>query len=262
MNPIFKNLGREDLKKFFRNGRLPSEKDFAQLIDSGINKLDDGFVKDDEHGLVLASTGGSKKIISFFRGTEEAEPFMILERSVENIEALRLTPLTDRSDAETNTNSNSFFFHTNGSLGIGATADEKYKLQINNGFTGLYARAGTYATGKVPANGKWHPVIKELDNCQAFEIVARTGVKRTGKFAMMHAVAVSAFGGKARNKVRKVSAHYGFFWNKLNVKWGGQLHDYALLLRSNSNYGDGVYIYYHVTKLWDDATFLPTEYYY
>lgn len=260
MNPIFKNLSREELKRFFRNGRLPSEKDFAQLIDSGINKLDDGFVKDDAHGLLIASTGGSKKFVSFFRGTEEAEPFMIFERSVENNEALRITPFAENHEAATN--NKSFFFHTNGSLGIGTTADEKYKLHINNGFTGMYARAGTYATDKVPANGKWHPVLQSLNNCQAFEIVARTGIKHTGKFAMMHAIAVSAFGGKASNKVKKVCAHYGFFWNKLSVKWGGRLHDYSLLLRSNSNYGDGVYIYYHITKLWDDATFLPDEYYY
>lgn len=261
MKAIFKNLSREELKKFFRNGKLPSEKDFAELIDSGINKLDDGFVKDEDHGFVIASTGGSKKFISFFRSTDELNPFLTVERAVEGSEALRLTPFSESTKDATD-NSNSFFFHANGSLGVGKIADEKYKLDIGNGFTAMHSRAGTFATGKVPANGKWHPVITELDNCQAFEIVARTGVKHSGKFSMMHAIAVSAFGGKARNKVKKVSAHYGFFWNKINVKWSGKVHDYTLSLRTNANYGGGVDIYYHITKLWDDATFLPEDYYY
>jgi len=261
MNPVFKNLSREELKKLFRNGKLPSEKDFSELIDSGVNKLDDGFVKDDDQGLVIASTGESKKFISFFRKTDELNPFVVMERSVENSEALRITPFSESGNAATN--NNSFFFHTNGSLGLGTPADEKYRLQIANGFTGMYARSGTFATGKVPANGKWHPIITQLNNCQAFEVVARTGVKHSGKFAMMHAIAVSTFGGpRARNKVKKVCAQYGFFWNKINLKWSGKLHDYALMLRSNSNYGYGVYIHYHVTRLWDDTTFLPADYYY
>lgn len=250
MNPAFKNLSREELKKLFRNGKLPSEKDFSELIDSGINKLDDGFVKDNEQGLVIAATGESKRFISFFRRTDDLDPFVVVDRSTEGSEALKVTP-------------GNFFLHTNGSLGIGKAADEKYKLEVANGFTGMYARSGTYATGKVPADGKWHPIITQLNNCQAFEIVARTGVKHSGRFAMMHAIAVSAFGGRrARNKVKKVCAHHGFFWNKLNIKWAGQLHDYSLLVRSNSNYGFGVHIYYHVTRLWDDATFLPEDCYY
>jgi hypothetical protein len=258
MNPIFKKLNREELKKLFRKGKLPSENDFSLLIDSGINKLDDGFVKDDEQGLVIASTGESKKFMTFYRRTDDLHPFIVLERSDEGTEALKVTP----QNTGEGINGNSFFLHTNGSVGIGKAADAKYKLDIANGFTGMHSRAGTYATGRIPADGKWHPIITQLNNCQAFEIVARAGVKHSGRFAMMHAIAVSAFGGRARNKIKKVCAHYGFFWNKLNAKWSGQLHDYSLLLRSNSNYGSGVYIHYHVTRLWDDVTFLPDDYYY
>jgi hypothetical protein len=116
--------------------------------------------------------------------------------------------------------------------------------------------------GQVPSDGKWHSIIEGLDNCQAFEIIARTGKKSFGKFAILHAYALSAF-GRSRNRIRKVSAHYGSFWNKIGIRWKSKgTHDYALQLRTNRNYGKDVYIYYKVSKLWDDEKFLPDEYYY
>jgi hypothetical protein len=78
----------------------------------------------------------------------------------------------------------------------------------------------------------------------------------------MHALALSAF-GRSRSKIRKTSAHYGYFWNKLNLRWkGNSTHDYELQLRTNSNYGDDADIYYQISKLWDDECFLPSTYFY
>jgi len=79
-----------------------------------------------------------------------------------------------------------------------------------DGFIESKGRIGSYESGNVLADGKWHTIIKELDNCNAFEIVARTGKKGSGRFAILHALAVSAF-GKSRSRIRKTSAYYGFF---------------------------------------------------
>jgi hypothetical protein len=114
----------------------------------------------------------------------------------------------------------------------------------------------------VPADGKWHPIVSNLNNCHAFEIIARTGKRTTGRFSIIHATALSTF-GKSSNKIRKTTAYYGSFLNKLNLRWKSYgTYNYELQLKSNRNYGDNTQIYFRVTDLWDDKLFLPEEYFY
>jgi len=263
---MFRNKihSREDLKKFFRNGGIPTETHFSNLIDSMINKQDDGFSKDDENGLILSSRGDSKKFVTLFKNIDDLSPFFHIEKDEQEIAGLRLKPANNI--AEEQEDKNSFFFHENGNLGIGTRSTDPYKLQVK-GFAGMEGRVGTFLQGEVPADGKWYSVIEELNNCQAFEVIARTGKKGSGKFAILHAYALSAFGNSS-SKIRKVSAHFGSFWNgafwnKIGIRWESKnTHNYALQLRTNRNYGHGVSVFYKVTKLWDDEKFLPPEYYY
>lgn len=258
---MFKNkiFSREDLKRFFRNGEIPTENHFSNLIDSTINKQDDGFSKDDENGLIISSRGSSKKFVTLYKNIDDLNPFFYIEKDEREIGALRFTPAGDKYEEKEE--ENSFFFHENGSVGIGTRSNEEFKLKVN-GFVGLQGRVGTYAQGQVPSDGSWHSIIEGLDNCQAFEIIARTGKKGFGKFAILHAHALSAF-GKSSNRIRKVSAHYGSFWNKIGIRWKSKgTHDYSLQLRTNRNYGKDVFIHYKVSKLWDDEMFLPEAYYY
>lgn len=254
-----KIYSREDLKKYFRNGEIPTENHFASLIDSMLNKQDDGFAKDDENGLIIAPRGSSAKFVTLYRNVDDLNPFFSMEKDERETAGLRFTPSGENN--EENEDRQSFFFHVNGSAGIGTRCKEEYKLQVN-GFVGLEGRVGTYLQGQVPADGKWHSIIEGLDNCQAFELIARTGKKGFGKFAILHAWALSAF-GRSRGSIRKVSARYGSFWNRIGIRWKSKgTHDYALQLRTGRNYGQDVLIYYKVSKLWDDEKFLPPAYYY
>ncbi|WP_316815115.1 hypothetical protein [Pedobacter nyackensis] len=251
--------GREDLKKFFRNGGIPTENHFSDLIDSMLNRHDDGFAKDNENGLILASSKISKKLITLYKSIDDVNPFFFIEKDEQEITGLKFSPADDLNDHLRE--KNSFFFHVNGSLGVGKRSHKDYSLDVN-GFAATEGRVGTFAQGKVPANGQWHTIIDGLDNCQAFEVIARTGKKRSGKFAILHAYALSAF-GKSRSKIRKTSAYYGFFWNKISIRWKSKsTHDYALQLRTNCNYGTPIAIDYKVTRLWDDESFLSDEHYY
>lgn len=255
-----KNHGREEIKKFFENGKIPSEIHFKYLIDSMVNKEDDGFSKDEAEGMHISSLGPSKRMITFYEKVNEQTPFFYFEKNDQGIPGLRLRP---SNPPGANAEENSFFFHDGGRLGIGKISDDQFKLDVK-GFVGMEGRMGTYPSGPgyVPANGKWHPIITGLDNCQAFEVVARTGKINSGKFAILHAIALSAY-GKTRGRIRKTCAYYGFFWNKLNLKWKGDTHNYSLMLRSNSNYGEGINIYYSLTRLWDDEKAgMPENYYY
>lgn len=255
-----KTQGREELKKYFRNGRIPSENHFGYLIDSMINRQDDGFSKDEEYGLHISPMESSRRLITFYSSIDELQPFFFVEKSNGEIPGLKLQP--DKKSGEPGTeDGDSFFFHEGGRLGVGKKCSPDYKLDVK-GFAGMEGRLGTFRGGTIPADGSWHSVVENLDNCQAFEVVARTGNKGKGKFAILHAVALSAY-GRSRSKIRKTSAYYGFFWNRLNLRWKGEgTHRYHLQLRSNSNYGPGVMIYYTITKLWDDEHILPPDAFY
>lgn len=109
-------------------------------------------------------------------------------------------------------------------------------------------------------------IIDGLDNCNAFEIVARAGRritpgKASGKFALVHAIAVASF-GNSHSRIRKTSSHYGFFWNKISLKWKGDTRKYSLWIKTNSHYGVNEKIFYRITKLWDDNLFTEENYYY
>lgn len=251
--------GRAELKKFFRNGQIPTETHFAYLIDSAIIKLDDGISKDEENGHIIAPIGSSQKLMTFYKNMDRLEPFFYVEKDIQESPSLKFqSGITgDGSQGEEET---SFFFHQDGRLGIGKRSQPNIKMDVN-GFAASKGRMGTFKSGKVPANGKWQPIAEGLDNCQALEIVARTGKKGSGKFSIMHAIALSAY-GRSNCKIRKTCAYFGLFWNKLNLRWRGDTHNYSLELRTNRNFGQNIDIYYHITQLWDDELFLPEDCYY
>ncbi|MFM9984371.1 MAG: hypothetical protein ACKVOK_04015 [Flavobacteriales bacterium] len=257
--------GREELKGYFRNGVIPTEKHFEFLIDSTINKLDDGFSKDENSGYILTPLGSSSRLITFYKNMDRLEPLFYLEKDEQQSPSLRFVsglknPDAHQDDNELAKDDKSIFFHQNGNIGIGSRCEENHKLEVN-GFLATKGRLGTFASGTVPANGKWHDVIKSLDNCQAFEVMARAGIKRTGKFSMLHAIALNAF-GESTSKINKTRSYFGFFWNRLNIKWEGSTHDYALKLKSCRNFGKNAVIHYRITKLWDDELFTTDQSFY
>lgn len=251
-----KSFGREDLKKYFRNGQIPTENHFGYMIDSMINKQDDAFLKDKDNGLVIATMGASKRFISLFKNINELNPFFTLEKDEQGVESLKLNPI---QESEKFSDDASFYFNVNGGLGIGKRCEEEHRLDVD-GFIGIKGRVGTYVKGNVPADGKWQTILENLDNCTAFEVIARTGKRGSGKFAILHAHALSAF-GNSRSGIRKTSAHSGFFWNRLRLRFMGTTHNYRLEIKTGNNYGSGVDIFFNISKLWDDKMFMPKEYY-
>ena len=256
-----KRHGREELKKFFRNGNIPTENHFAFLIDSMINKEDDRFLMDEDSGMHLSTLGSSKRLMTFYTGIDELKPLFYIDKQNVGFTGIKMQASTRPDDMAED--ENCFFLQEGGKMGIGKKTDARYKLDVK-GWVGMEGRMGTFGSGPgfVPADGRWHPIITELDNCQAFEIVARAGKKGTGKFAIMHAIALSAY-GRSHSRIRKTGAHYGLFWNKLNLRWRGTTHNYSLELRTNRNFGAGININYSITRLWDDEEAqLPEQYYY
>lgn len=107
---------------------------------------------------------------------------------------------------------------------------------------------------QAPADGKWHDIIKGLDSCTAYEIVAKVSKEKHGRHALIHAFAISTF-GKSRNKIRTTQGYYGGFWNKMKLRYVGSTYNYKIQIRTGSNYGDDIYIKYYIRELWNDEMF-------
>ena len=207
-------LGRENLKSLFANGSKPDESNFESLINSFVNRLDDGISKTKEDGLLLVpDQETSDKLLSFYKLIDDEYPEWSMALDINDKgKGLNFVKIDE------NDSSSKFYLHKTGNVGI-STMDPKTKLEVN-GILGTKSRVGTYKIGKVPADGQWHDILEGLNGSHGFEIVAHVGKPKSGKHALLHANALSTF-GKSKNRINTTQAHYGWFWNKMSIKWTG-----------------------------------------
>lgn len=257
MNP----RNRASLKRNFSKGRLLSESDFAELIDSTVNKIDDGFSKDEKHGFQLSPSIGSNRVLSIFHHFTDRDPYWYMSLERESEESTLCIHGPDR-----NSKQKKFLgFHENGHIGVN-TRKPGYDFEVN-GFAGMKGRIGTFANGIKDGNGSWHTLLSLEENSpggpscpmNAFEVVAFIS-GRDAQFAGLYAMAMRVF---RKGKIRKVRCNTGWFFNRLSLRWkrmkvgGQQLENHWLLqirtMRPYSKLADGQYpkIRYHITQLSD-----------
>lgn len=240
-----KPLNRASLKSVFSNGSRPNENNFGSLIDSMVNKVDDGISKNLKDGLILSPEGEeSDRLVSFYEKIQDDLPEWGIELAQEGQQGLGITEPITATETKTR-----LFFEKGGNIGVNTT-QPKTTLEVN-GILGTNTRIGTYKISTIPADGSWHNIITDLNGCCAFEIMAQVGKEKTGKYALLHAHALSTF-GKSRSKIKTTQAHYGWWWNKLALRWVGTTYNYSLQLRTRSNYGAGQEVKFYITKLWDN----------
>ena len=233
---------REQLKAFFKNGMLPNENHFAILIDSMFIKKEDGISINEVDSLMIFPAGDEKKLLSFYDDIKGKKASWVIVNSKGDRKGLILK----ENDNEWPT----IYFEKGGNIGIGIDYP-RYKLEVD-GLIGSKGRVGTYKEGRVQADGDWHDILDGLTGCHAYEIMAFAGKQGKGKYALLHATAISTF-GKSRSKISKTCAHYGFWWNKINLRWVGETKNFGLQIKTLSNYGDGIEIYYRISVLWDSS---------
>jgi len=254
---------RITLKHFFRRGGLPTENQFRDLIDSTLNMVDEGFDKSAENGLEISPLGDKPSLLSFFKSADATAPAWTI-RYDENREKLLIeipgeTPLLS--------------FSPRRYVGI-HKADPAYALDVD-GVVASQGRVGNYAEGRVPADGQWHVIVDKLSGCNAFEVMAGTGKKRSGHYALMHAFALNTFHPKGwlfnfLNLKRRITYHQAYYRSlrsKLKLRWRPvneqskwrPFGSYRLELRSNRDYGPDIYIRYHVSRLWFDEFMDETQ---
>ena len=245
--PIY---NRKTLKNFFKNGSNPKEVHFSYLIDSSVNKIDDGFSKTVDDGLRLSPLGTSNNLVSMYSDVKDNDPeWQISINPNENAQGLSF------ADKKNNPR---LFLHENGNIGIN-TLSPRSRLDVR-GTSTLHTRVGGYKIGQVPADGKWHTIIDKLTDCHVFEVVAKVGARKArGKYAIAHAIATGVY-GQAHSKVKVTQSYFGWWLNKLKFRWQGNPSSYQLQIKTNSHYGplkgESNQINYHICSLYNDRMFI------
>jgi hypothetical protein len=242
-------LNRITLKNFFRKGSVPTETNFADLIDSSVNIVEDGIGRSVDDGFRIAPMGYSKRLLSFYENAQRKQPDWFISLHDGNSKGLTF------HESE---NDHRLVLKNGGNIGIG-TANPTAKLEVK-GCVAMDARKGTFASGQVPGDAKWHDMLSDLDGINAFEIMAQiSGKKGSGRYAIAHAIALATFGGfLSKWSIRKTAANYGGFLNQLQFRWTGSVNRYALQVRTRRHYGlrdenaEPFSINFHVTQLWSD----------
>ena len=245
-------LTRSTLKNLFKRGSVPTEVNFADLIDSTINKVDDGFAQSPTEGWMLAPQGENRNLISFYESMRDPNSvFNISINPSRHSKGLSINNKDESGDPYS-----VLFLRDNGNVGINTTVP-KYKLEVK-GLVAMEGRVGIYKTGEIPADGRWHIVLDDLQGMKAFEVFAQaTGRKGRGRYAMTQAVAVGMYG---KGSINAIKASYGWFFQKIKLRWRGTVDGYRLEMCTAGNYGftdeenkNPAVIRYYISKLWDNS---------
>lgn len=240
--PLAKLYNRDSLFEKFKNGRRPEEKDFEDLINSTINKLDDGIAKSFKSGLELAPKGESaERLISLFEKLNDTDPAWVFNlKGKVSKKSLHIESVAHKNSIMS--------FTTDNKVGVNKE-NAMHELDVA-GTIGMQRRVGTYASDRIPANGQWFRILSGLKGVNAFELIASAnGKEGQGKYALLHANLLNAYRGK-NGKIKRTQDYYGWkWWHRLKVRWTGSPFNYNLELKSASNYGEEATIDYHICQL-------------
>lgn len=255
---------RSTLKNFFLPGTMPSSEHFSDLIDSCVNQVEDGFEKPAATGLQLTALD-QEHLLSFYQQSDRDTALWHLGLDAKStslhFRANQNSNITD--DGSSNGPRTNLTLTPQGCVGIN-TDTPKHALDIH-GTISSQGRFGTETIDTlIPADGEWHDITDSFEGCQMLEVVAGVGIRHTGRYAMIHAIAINTCAPNhwwwQWRKKNPIKAQHAFFRSpadKLKLRWlheteKGTERPYKLQIRTNTSYGDNRYIRYHITKLWND----------
>ncbi len=128
-----KKLDRTALKSYFVKNAVPTESQFADLIDGMINQKEDGIAKLAGEPLSIQGDGGDagqKKVVNFYRNFADLKPAWTLSLNPRVNPAAPATARPGFSIGDADGNAKLFIDQTSGNVGIGLV-EPAGKLEVN-----------------------------------------------------------------------------------------------------------------------------------
>lgn len=228
---------RKTLKEYFGKGKKPNSEQFADLVDSMLNIVDDGFSKSPEKGLLLSPLNEEGAVMEVRKDILNDEASWIVGLGKEE----ELHIYRDEKDTPYLT------LHKDGRIELGSI-NNKVNVDVH-GSIAAQSFTGTQLQGKVPADGFWHPVGEMEYGCRSYHITAACGLENGGKYAITNVTAMHCFGKHRR--IRSCNSWFGNRFNRIQFKWRVDGLNCGLQVRTHSNYGSDVWIHYRILSLLD-----------
>lgn len=148
---------RSDLKQWFAANAIPTDSNFADLIDGMLNQKDDGIAKLPNDALSIEAAGDAtsqKKAIHFYNSFADADPTWVLSLNPRQNPADAATAQAGFSVSDSAGNSRLFIERSTGRLGVG-TLEPKKKLHVQGATSGPFLndqldRPGIAISGHYP----------------------------------------------------------------------------------------------------------------
>lgn len=227
---------RRTLKEYFGKGKKPDSGQFADLIDSMLNIVDDGFNKSAERGLLLSPLDDAGAVMEIRQNILDGEPAWII--SLGKGGELHIHRGMDEEALLTLSQDGKIVLGTN----------DKISLEIN-GTVHADSFIGGYLQGRALANGQWQN-IGELDyGCVGYCIEAACGLKGKGRYALAEVTAMHCFG--KHPYIRSSRSWFGSRFNKIQFRWHSEGLNCVLQVRTRSDYGEDVWVHYRVKRMFD-----------
>lgn len=227
---------RRTLKEYFGRGKKPDSAQFADLVDSMLNIVDDGFSKSAERGLLLSPLNEEGAVMEVRRNILDGDPAWIVALGKQG--ELHIRRGTEEEALVS--------LHQDGKITLGDRG--KVKIEVN-GSIQADSFTGSHLQGQVPANGFWQPIGEMEYGCVGYHIVAACGLKGKGRYAVADVTAMHCFGKHPRIWSRR--SWFGNRFNKIQFRWCRDGLNCGLQVRTRSNYGEDVSVHYRVHSLFD-----------
>lgn len=227
---------RRTLKEYFGKGKKPDGGQFADLIDSMLNIVDDGFNKSAERGLLLSPLNEEGAVMEVRRNILDGDPAWIVALGKQG--ELLIRRGTEENPLVT--------LGADGRIMLGDTG--KVTLHVK-GTVRADSFAGAWLEGAVPADSRWQDIGGMDYGCMGYRIEAACGLKGKGRYALADVTAMHCFGKHPRIWSRR--SWFGGRFNKIQFRWRVEGLNCGLQMRTRSDYGEGVCIHYRVSRLFD-----------
>jgi hypothetical protein len=146
---------RSQLKGYFVKNAIPTEGQFADLIEAGINQRDDGLVKAKGKPLSIEAGGddnSQKRVLSLFRNATDPDPACVLSLNPFGNPADPNTRVVGLGIGDASGNTRLYLDPTTGRMGLGTVKPDDM-LHVHNG--DIRIAGGRYRRLKIVSDSYW-----------------------------------------------------------------------------------------------------------